>query len=57
MRKLEDLSKEELLEFIKEYDNYIFEFEQEHDLGCMPVCVSEFYDNEWQIIKNLYKEE
>lgn len=57
MKKLEDLSKEELLEFIREYDNYIFEFEQEHDLGSMPVCVSEFYYNEWQIIKNLYKEE
>lgn len=44
---MESLSKEELLEFINDYDAYIQEWYEYHDEGC-PVCVREFYDNEWQ---------
>lgn len=57
MRKLEDLSKEELLEFIKEYNNYVVDFYEEHDLGDIPVCVSEFYYNEYQFINDLKESE
>ena len=44
-----DLTKEQLLDLMKCYDRYIIEWFDDHDEGC-PVCLSEFYNNEYQII-------
>ncbi|AMN31046.1 hypothetical protein [Clostridium perfringens] len=54
MKDLERLSKEELLEVVKEYDRYIQDANEE-DLyieGWKPVCVEEFYNNDFQELKN-----
>lgn len=49
---LENLSKNELLELIILYDKYIQEFfEEEVHEGMIPVCIEEFYNNEYQEIK------
>jgi hypothetical protein len=48
---MEDLSKEELLDLIKAYNDYVIDFFEEHDLGMYPISVYEFYDNEYQLMK------
>lgn len=48
---MEDLSREELLDFIKAYNNYIINFMEEHDIGMCPISIYEFYDNEYQLMK------
>ena len=48
---MEDLSKEELLDLIKAYNNYVMDFMEECDLGMCPVSIYEFYDNEYQLMK------
>lgn len=45
---LEKLNKETLLDLIYDYDRYIIEFYEEHDTGMTPVCVEEYYNNEYQ---------
>lgn len=47
---MEKLSREELLDLIKAYNDYVIEFFEEHDLGMCPISVYEFYDNEYQIM-------
>lgn len=46
------LSKRKLIEFIKEYDNYIQIANEEntYEKGWYPVCIREFYDCEYQEI-------
>ena len=48
---MEDLSKEELLDLIKAYNDYVMDFMEEHDFGMCPISVYEFYDNEYQLMK------
>lgn len=48
---MENLDKEELLNFIKAYNNYVINFMEEHDFGMCPISIYEFYDNEYQILK------
>ena len=48
---MEDLNKEELLDFIKAYNTYVIDFMEEHDFGMCPISVYEFYDNEYQALK------
>lgn len=56
MAELEVLEKDELLKLIKFYNDYIFEFLEEHDEGMTPVSIYEFYDNEYQeLINTVYK--
>lgn len=47
-----DISKEELLDLIVEYDKYIQNANDEdyYFTGWRPVCISEFYINEYQLI-------
>ena len=45
--QFEDLSKEELLNFMGAYDIYIDNFDY---ASGEPVCMLEFYDNEYQDI-------
>jgi len=42
-----NLEKEELLDLIREYDSYLIECSDD-SLGRTPVCIREFYDNEFQ---------
>lgn len=48
---MENLDREELLNFIKAYNDYVIDFFEEHDLGMCPISVYEFYDNEYQLMK------
>ena len=49
----DDISRDELLELLKEYDIYIQDANDEAKfaIGWRPVCINEFYDNEFQLIK------
>jgi hypothetical protein len=46
-KMLEKLEKEELLDLIYEYNNYVMDFDQENG---WPVCVKEFFSIEYQMI-------
>ncbi len=49
----ENLDRHELIDFIKAYDQYI---ELHRDLfleGWQPVCIAEFYDNEYQLEEDI----
>lgn len=52
MLNFEDLSKKELIDLIVAYNDYVIEYFEEHEEG-NPVCVSEFFDNEYQEMKNI----
>lgn len=43
------LDKVLLGELLYQYDQYVIEVTDRED-GSVPVCVAEFYDNEWQDI-------
>lgn len=49
----DDITKGELLALLKEYNKYIQDAndEQKYDTGWRPVCIDEFYDNEWSEFK------
>lgn len=52
MEEMKNLSQDVLLDLLVEYDNYIQQANDEDDYstGWRPVCVSEFYTNEYQLI-------
>ncbi len=51
MKDYEDLDYEDLYHLSGEYSNYVVEFYRYHDEGSeYPVCVWEFYQNEYQEI-------
>lgn len=55
MSNLYDLSREKLIGVMKSYDKYIIKYFEEHSEGC-PVCIDEFYNNEYKEMMNeLYK--
>lgn len=47
MNSLERLDKKELLFFISCYNGYILDFYDTHEEGMQPVCVYEFFDNDF----------
>jgi len=47
--EIEQLSHAELFDLIIEYDRYVTEI-LERNTSDKPVCVAEFYDNEYQLI-------
>ena len=51
---MDDLSKSELLSLLRAYDSYIQEANDEDRYrdGWYPVCIAEFYDNEYQLLQN-----
>ena len=54
---VDSLDFETLKEFLYQYNKYIINFEDEHDEGCTPVCMEEFFNMDFQeIYKNLEKE-
>ena len=50
---LKEISKEELIALISEYDSYIQEAneQEKYDTGWKPVCIAEFYGNEFRLWK------
>ena len=52
---MEKLTKKELLKLIKAYNDYVMTFYEEHDESCFPICIYEFFDNEYQIERGLLK--
>lgn len=50
----EQLSKDELILLLRSYDEYIMDIvdDEQNTINKYPVCVSEFYDNEFQEIVN-----
>ena len=50
---LNNLTKKELLDLLKEYDKYIQEANEEdkYKTGWFPVCINEFYNNDYFEIK------
>jgi len=44
---ISNLSKKELYDLLFAYDKYVIEIVDRED-GSIPVCVSEFFDNEYQ---------
>jgi hypothetical protein len=49
---LNKLSKDELLDVLREYDRYIQSANEDNRYreGWFPVCINEFYDNEYQMV-------
>ncbi len=48
IKRLKKFTKKELIDLIVAYDNYIFNFFDEEAYDKIPVCLEEFYDNEYQ---------
>ena len=49
---ISNLSKKELYDLLFAYDKYVIEIVDRED-GSIPVCVSEFFDNEYQEERNV----
>jgi len=45
---MESLTRPELMRLTVLYSNYVMEYPDTHGPGCYPVCVQEFYMNEYQ---------
>ena len=43
------LSMPQLIHFLGTYDNYVQEFFESHDSGSQPVCMLEYYTNDYTI--------
>lgn len=55
---IELLDREDLLNLIGFYNNYVIEFYDNHEKGMTPVSVYEFFENEYQeILENQKYEE
>ena len=44
---IQELSKDDLLELLFDYSNYVIECLEEDKQPC---CVMEFYDNDWELV-------
>lgn len=53
MNSLKNLSKKELYDMLMAYDSYIQDAndEDKYESGWRPVCINEFYDCEWSLMK------
>lgn len=49
-KEIEELPHEELFDLLREYDKYVIEITDRQD-GSVPVCVTEFYQNDYYGIK------
>lgn len=47
---MKNLNKDELLKLIYSYSNYVHEFFNEHDNGSIPVCIMEYFENDYEQI-------
>lgn len=51
LRRIVELTKEELLDLAEQYSLYVTDFYETHDEGSRPVCLEEFYDNDYKTPK------
>ena len=52
---VEELEKDELLDFMVHYNNYIVHFYESHDNSCYPVSMLEYFNNDYMaMINELY---
>ena len=42
------LSRKELTEFLYDYDRYVATYYEDHDKSCEPVCMLEYFNNDYQ---------
>jgi len=49
--EIKQLSHAELFDLIVEYDKYVIEITNRED-GSIPICLSEFFNNEYWLILN-----
>jgi len=49
-KKIEELPHDELYKLLREYNSYVIEITDRED-GSIPVCVPEYYENEYQEMK------
>ena len=45
---VQTLSKEELMDFMYAYNNYVATYYEDHDFPCEPVCMLEYFNNDYQ---------
>lgn len=45
---VEELTKEELTDFLCAYNNYVVTYYEDHDYPCEPVCMLEYFNNDYQ---------
>lgn len=50
---MEDLSREEMQDLLEKYNDYVMTFREEHDITDEPVSIYEYYDNEYQLEKEI----
>jgi excinuclease UvrABC helicase subunit UvrB len=52
---VEELEKDELLDFLVHYNKYIVNYYESHDYPCQPVCMLEYFNNDYMtMIDELY---
>ena len=44
-------STEKLADFLYQYNKYVMEFYENHDEGSQPVCMVEFFNNDYQVLE------
>lgn len=49
---VDELGFEDLKEFLYRYDMYVSHFFDEHDEGSEPVCMVEYFNNDFQELMN-----
>lgn len=48
MKLYEDVSPSTFVDLVEQYERYCMEFYATHDEGSTPVCVLEFYENDYE---------
>ena len=52
---VEELDKDELLDFLVGYNKYIVHYYEDHDYPCQPVSMLEYFNNDYMaMINELY---
>ena len=46
--ELIELDKNDIIRLIKQYDEYVSDYPENHPDGGYPVCFSEWYDNDYK---------
>ena len=47
----EQWNSENLKDFIYQYNKYVMGFYENHDEGSQPVCMVEFFNNDYQVLE------
>lgn len=47
----EQWDQEELKDFLYQYNKYVMQYYENHDAGSHPVCMVEFFNNDYQLLE------